>query len=39
MGKSSRKKAAREFDVRIVIARYLEVIDSTIGAKPVVSTD
>jgi hypothetical protein len=39
MGAAGREKMVREFDERIVIARYLEVIDGIVGRKPVVPTD
>jgi glycosyltransferase involved in cell wall biosynthesis len=39
MGAAGREKMVREFDERIVIARYLEVIDGITGPRPVVPTD
>lgn len=36
LGQASRTKVEREFDERVVIARYLEVIDGIVGRKPAV---
>lgn len=39
IAQASRTKAEREFDERVVIAGYFEVIDRITGRKPVVPTD